>query len=46
MKRARMILTALLVAGTACVANAQKGISMNLWNNNAPNDNGDAQDTA
>ena len=41
-----MILTALLVAGTACVANAQKGISMNLWNNNAPNDNGDAQDTA
>ena len=45
MKRARMILTALLVAGTACVANAQKGISMNLWNNNAPNDNGDAQDT-
>lgn len=46
MKKARMILTALLVAGTACVANAQKGISMNLWNNNAPNDNGDAQDTA
>ena len=32
MKRARMILTALLVAGTACVANAQKGISMELWN--------------
>lgn len=46
MKKARMILTALLVAGTACVANAQKGISMNLWNNKAPNDNGDAQDTA
>lgn len=46
MKLRNKTLAALLIAATALSAAAQKTFDINLWQNGAPNDNGDSQDTA
>lgn len=46
MNKLRKIFAMLLLAGQAMAVSAQKPTVMNLWTGNAPNDNGDAQDTA
>ena len=46
MNKLGKIFAVLLLAGQAMAVSAQKPTVMNLWTGNAPNDNGDAQDTA
>lgn len=46
MNKLTTLLAAAILSFTAFTAAAQKTFDINLWNNNAPNDNGNAQDTA
>ena len=46
MKRIKKIITTVFLTAITLSAGAQKTFEMNLWQNGAPNDNGDSQDTA
>ncbi len=46
MRNIARAIAALLLAATAVTAGAQRKFELNLWADGAPNDNGDAQDTA